>query len=559
MRVLFASPITPFSLSAEGIDPLDPFTGQLSPTQGPFVMTMHSHYWAFYMMAENLDAESCVLEHPSLAQFEQELRNGYDVLGLQVNWNTLGQTAEMVQRARRLAPGTRIVIGGYAIPQILDPLPPDRDAAAAILEGAHELCREEGVRFMRRLIGDGPVERPITQLTLPRSGSYLSAVGPVARGMGGRPILVSLGCPAGCDFCNTSAFFRSKKIRVAEPEQAHAFMRHHLLHDGNERAAFELFDEDLFWQPSYSRRLGALLRDDPATSGKVGYFTFGSVRTLSKLDPEELVANGLSAVWIGVESTLDDVLRSSAHLGKRKGKDVAALFGSLQDVGISTIGSLILGFDFHTPENVHRDIDAFVELAPTISQVTPLIPCAGTKLYERMKASGRLDPGFGWTVPGGFQANPPVAPLHFEWPQLSKIIADANQRLYQETGPSALKQLNTSLRGHLRLRAHTDPVLRARGQMLGEMARGMYPMLEAVRDNAPSERVRERTREIGERWREAFGEPDETLRTLGRALSERIRAFGEAPPSPVTSHTPPTRWTYYRPGAAPEVVRQAAA
>ena len=61
MRVLFASPYKPFALAENGSDPLDPFTGQLSPTQGPFAMTMHSHYWAFYLMAENLGAECCVL------------------------------------------------------------------------------------------------------------------------------------------------------------------------------------------------------------------------------------------------------------------------------------------------------------------------------------------------------------------------------------------------------------------------------------------------------------------------------------------------------------------
>lgn len=558
MRLLFASPVTPFAHSEDGRDPLDPFTGQLSPTQGPFAMTMHSHYWAFYLLAENLAADSCVLEHPSTAQFEDELRKGYDVLGLQVNWNTLPQTAEMVQCARRLAPETRIVIGGYAIPQILDPLPPDRDAAAVIRAGVHEMCHEEGVRFMRRLIDDGPVDRPITQLTLPRSGSYLTAVGPVARGIGGRPILVSLGCPAGCDFCNTSAFFRRKKIRVTEPDEAYACMRHHLVHDGTEQASFELFDEDLFWDPSYSRRLGEALRADPVTMGKAGYFTFGSVRTLSKFDPEELVANGLSAVWIGVESTLDDVLRSSAHLGKRKGKDVAALFASLHELGVSTIGSLILGFDFHTPENVQRDIDDFIALSPTISQVTPLIPCAGTALYERMKREGRLDPRFGWTVPGGFQTSPPVAPLHFEWRTLSTIIDDANRRLYHENGPSALKHLDSALRGHLRLRDHADPALRARGKRLGEIARAQYPMLEAVHANAPSDRVRERALAAAERWREAFGEPDELQRTLGRTLTERIRAFSDAPRIAPSSHALPARWTYYRPGAMPEVVKQTA-
>jgi hypothetical protein len=84
-------------------------------------------------------------------------------------------------------------------------------------------------------------------------------------------------------------------------------------------------------------------------------------------------------------------------------------------------------------------------------------------------------------------------------------------------------------------------------------------MLEAILENAPSERVRERARETRERWKEAFGEPDEALLALGRALAERIRAFAGSPPRPAPAHRPPTRWTYYRPGAPPEVVKQVAA
>jgi hypothetical protein len=97
-----------------------------------------------------------------------------------------------------------------------------------------------------------------------------------------------------------------------------------------------------------------------------------------------------------------------------------------------------------------------------------------------------------------------------------------------------------------------------RGHRLGEMARAQYPVLEAALDNAPSERVRDRARETAARWREAFGTPDETLRSLGRALSDRIREFANTPPDPALHRVPPTRWTHYRPGATPEVVRAAA-
>jgi haloalkane dehalogenase len=542
----------------DGMDPLDPFTGQLSPAQGPYAVTMHGHYWAFYLMAENLRAETCVLEHPTVAEFENELRRGYDYLGLQLNWNTLCEAAEMIERARAIAPRTKIILGGYALPQVLDPLPPDRDVAATIVRNADFLCREEGVAFMRRLVEDLPSDRPITQLTLPCSGSHLAALGPAARVMRSHPILVALGCPAGCDFCNTSAFFHRRKVQVASPAEVASFMAHHARADGEPFTQFELFDEDLFWEPEFSRTLGRHLRAEPATCGRVGYFTFGSVRTLSRFDPEELVANGLDMVWIGVESTLEEVLQPSAHLGKRKGRAVGALFGDLRDAGIQVVGSLILGFDFHTADNVGRDVDAFVALDPAISQVTPLVPCAGTALYARLKKAGRIDPRFGWTVSGGFRSYPPLAPAHLTWDDLEARIDDANRRLYLETGPSGLKTLDTALRGHLRFRDASDPVLRARAQIQGEAARRQYPILEALRAHPPSARLAERTREVAARWREAFGEPDELLVGLGRAFADRIGEWLSSPPEPAGLQHPPMRRTCYRPGAAPEVRKRAA-
>jgi haloalkane dehalogenase len=559
MRVLFASPYEPRPLIG-GRDPLDPFTGQLSPAQGPYALHMRGHYWAFYLMAENLRAETCVLEHPTLAEFEAELATGYDWLGLQVNWNTLDATARMIESARRVAPATRIVVGGYALPQVIDPLPPDRPIADAIRAGADHLCWMEGVRFMRTLLDDGPVERPITQYTLPKSVGHLAVLGPTVRTVESYPVLVALGCPAGCDFCTTSAFFRRRKLAVAEPYDVFRCMRHRAVADGGSRLQlqFELFDEDFFWDPRFARELGGHLRKSPDTRGRVSYFTFGSVRTLSRLDPEELAATGLGMVWIGVESTLDDALDASAHLGKRKGRALAALFDDLRDVGIQVVGSLVLGFDFHTPANIGRDVDAFIALDPTVSQVTPLVPCAGTPLYERLKEAGRLDARFGWTTGAALDRHPPMIPLHLTWDALQAAIADANHRLLHERGPSALRALDTNLRGHLRLRGHADGALRARAAALGEAAYQQYPILESIRAHPPSPRVAERAREVRERWREAFGEPPEHLVGLGRALGERVRRLLDAPPPSPTAVKAPTRWTFYHPGQAPRVRRRAA-
>jgi len=411
---------------------------------------------------------------------------------------------------------------------------------------------------MRTLLDDRPVDRPIAQYTLPKSVGHLAALGPGIRTMESYPVLVALGCPAGCDFCSTSAFFRRRKLAVADPYEVFRFMRHRVLAEHGARLQFELFDEDLFWEPSFARELGVHLRKSPDTRGRVSYFTFGSVRTLSRLDPEELAANGLGMVWIGVESTLDEALRPREHLGKRKGRDLASLFRDLREVGIQVVGSLVLGFDFHTPANIRQDVDAFVALEPAISQVTPLVPCAGTPLYERLKEAGRLDPRFGWTTGGGLDRHPPMVPLHLTWEELQGVIEQANRRLFHETGPSALKALDTALRGHLRLRHHTDAALRARADALAEAARRQYPILEAVLAHPPSARVAERAREVRERWREAFGEPSELLVGLGRAFAERVRSLLDEPPRPPAAVKAATRWTFYRPGAPPRIRKRAA-
>jgi hypothetical protein len=139
------------------------------------------------------------------------------------------------------------------------------------------------------------------------------------------------------------------------------------------------------------------------------------------------------------------------------------------------------------------------------------------------------------------------------------VIQEANRRLYLETGPSVLKGADSTLRGYLRLRGHRDPDIGARVARLGETARQYYPMIEAVLANAPTDRVRERALHSRERWREAFGEPDEQQVALAGLLSEQIRRYAENPPPPPEAIDPPTRWTYYRPGHLPRVIKQAAA
>ena len=108
--------------------------------------------------------------------------------------------------------------GGYGGLYVSDPPEGEySDLARRIEELTDHFCREEGVRWFRRLIGDEPVDRPIQQRHVPAGGNSIKGLEHMVRAPS-HSMLAGLGCPNGCEFCATSAFFQRKKIRVASPE-----------------------------------------------------------------------------------------------------------------------------------------------------------------------------------------------------------------------------------------------------------------------------------------------------------------------------------------------------
>jgi len=336
-RVLLTTAYGPHELGW-GEDMYDLFSARLSRGQGVFSLTSHSHYYGLYLIAENISCPTTVLENPHRDEFEAEMEKEYDYIGFQLISIHTDKIADMVALARKKSPNSKIVIGGYGVSTLHDPVPGDeRGSANFILENSDWLCREEGVRFMRRILDDEPVDRPITQYHLPFTGISLKAL--KKRYLRVPIVLVSLGCPNACHFCNTSAFFHHKKICVADPEQTYDFMKNYArrLRSGN--LVTLLFDEDIFQNAEYVRELGRLIRSDRKTR-KFRWFSFGSIRALSQFEPEELRDCGVGTVWVGVESIVfDDPERAGRdYLPKREG-DVARIINGLHDNGIMTVGS----------------------------------------------------------------------------------------------------------------------------------------------------------------------------------------------------------------------------
>src|SRR5215469_10253810 len=154
------------------------------------------------MIQRNISAPTTVLDFPTREAFAAELRaNHYDIVGISSIIVNVGKVREMCRMVRELSPGTTIVIGGHvsAIPGI-----------ESMIDADH-IVRGDGISWMRRYLGDdesAPIRHP--QIISGFDGRTLGLKLTQTKGSTAATIIPSVGCPMGCNFCTTSAFFGGK-------------------------------------------------------------------------------------------------------------------------------------------------------------------------------------------------------------------------------------------------------------------------------------------------------------------------------------------------------------
>jgi haloalkane dehalogenase len=523
-----------------GEDMFDIVASRLGRGHGPFQTTSHCHYFGLYLIAENITNPTTVLENPHWDEFDQELDEGYDVVGFQLKSLHTPKVARMIRRIREKRPDTRIVVGGYGVNALRHELPGDRNGDGAyVRENADHLCREEGVRFMRRILGDEPLDREITQYQLPMAGFSPAGLKTPVRGP---MILVSLGCPNACDFCNTSATFDHKKIYVAEPGQVVRFAKNYQKRLRVRNIMVSLYDEDFFLNQEYVRELGRLLRKDRETWG-IKYFSFGSVRSLSQFDPLELRDCGCGAVWVGVESFLCGHGLPEDNYGKRQGSEIKQMIAGLQKHGIDITASMVLGFDFHDRENLKQDIDQFVALKPSAYQISPLLPCPGTALYERMLEEDRIYDTYKWED-FHLWCGEQFELKNFEKGEMKNFHDYAIEQLSNINGPPVLQAMEIALDSRKLLAGMADDYHSYGARRAMGLADAVYSYLRPVKTLHHSEKVRERARELEKRYHTEIGDPPLFSKAVSYYLANRIKKKSRTERPPVVSD-PPVRWSYY--------------
>ncbi len=202
------------------------------------------------------------------------------------------------------------------------------------------------------------------------------------------PLQFSRGCPFDCEFCDIVQLF-GRKTRTKGPEQ---FIREldSIASSGYNGTVFIVDDNFI----GNKKRVKELLRELIVYQKEKGYpFNFSTEASINLAEDEELMdllaAAKFRMVFIGIESPVAESL-SGAGKQHNLRKDIAESVRMIQSKGIEVTGGFIIGFDTD-PVNIFDLQIAFIaELAVPVAMIGTLMALPNTRLYERMKAEGRM-------------------------------------------------------------------------------------------------------------------------------------------------------------------------
>ena len=145
VKILLTTVIRPFSIDSDDCTIYtqpELFHGQITFAQGLFSLRTFSGGFGLEYIALNIKPKTVVLNYPSEKEFIRELKKGYDYVGISYVICTHKKMEKMCKLIRQYAPNSKLILGGYG----------------TSVPGADELadyvCREEGITFMRKLLGE---------------------------------------------------------------------------------------------------------------------------------------------------------------------------------------------------------------------------------------------------------------------------------------------------------------------------------------------------------------------------------------------------------------------
>ncbi len=449
-RVLLTSVFGPYARDDEygsrAINPMELYHNQVTREQGGFSLRMFHRSWGLMLIQNNIDAPCTLLDFPSMDRFIYEITAyRYDIVGIGAIQPNVGKVRKMCELIREHAPEATIVVGGHVanLPDL------------HLYIDADHIVRGEGVRWMRHFLSEDE-NRPIRHPHIPSGIGGRSMGIPLSGrpGNGAATLIPSVGCPMGCNFCATSAMFGGKGKFVHFYETGdELFDVMCELEDAMQVRSFFVMDENFLLYRKRALRLLDLMADNDKPWA---LYSFSSANVLQRYTIEQLVALGISWVWMGLEGEEADYV-------KLRGTDTQELVRALQSHGIRVLGSTIIGLEGHTPDNIDAAIDYAVAHDTDFHQFMLYTPVAGTPLYtEHLEKGTLVDPDECPEADRHGQFRFAHQHPHIKDGQETEFLRRAFDRDFKVNGPSIVRVARTTLQGWRRYRNYSDDRIRRR-------------------------------------------------------------------------------------------------
>jgi radical SAM superfamily enzyme YgiQ (UPF0313 family) len=202
------------------------------------------------------------------------------------------------------------------------------------------------------------------------------------------PVQFSRGCPYLCEFCDITVMF-GRVPRVKTPQQI--CLELDAIMETGFRGIIFIVDDNFIGNKKEAKKM---LRELIVWNAKRGYpFFFGTEVTINLADEHELLDLLVKAnfmwVFMGLESPSAESLKETRKVQNMKGSMVDKV-RIIQEAGILTYASFIIGFDSDTPDIFDSQVKFITEAAIPNAMIGPLVALPKTPLHARMKKSGRL-------------------------------------------------------------------------------------------------------------------------------------------------------------------------
>jgi radical SAM superfamily enzyme YgiQ (UPF0313 family) len=321
--------------------------------------------WEVAIVDENLGAP----DYPAMPR--------PDLVGITAFTSQANRAYEVAAHFRRL--GVPVVMGGIHATMRLDEASAHVDAVvtgeaegvwARVLDDARQGSLQR--RYDGGLANIGQVRPARHDLT--------------ARGYAFGAIQTTRGCPLNCSFCSVTAFngARYRQRPVADVVREFQSIR--------EKYVLLVDDNLIGIRPEHIARAKELFR---ALAQAKTHHRWVAQATINFADDEKLLAlaakAGCRGVFIGFESPTVEGLQ---EIGKKfnilKGRDFRASVRRIQRHNILVVGSFIIGLDVDEPGIGRRIAETASRYGVDNLNALFLTPLPGTRLWDQMRAEGRI-------------------------------------------------------------------------------------------------------------------------------------------------------------------------